>query len=118
MRIIDPVLKENIAKAMSDSHIRRIVWATVAKAKSATDLSAQLEIPIRTVYRYARTLSQLGILTAESSLLLRGGGKYVLYRSMVTSIMVKYEGDMIEVDLVPNEGILERFMRFWSYMGR
>lgn len=41
----------------------------------------------------------------------------MLYRSMVKTVMIKYEGNVFEVDLLPNEGILGRFMRFWSYMG-
>lgn len=103
---------------MSDRDVRRILLATVEEARAATDLFEELGIPLRTVYRHLEELKKLGLVTGERSALLDGGGKYVLYRSMVKSITVRYEGDMPEVDLVPNEGILGRFMRFWSYMGR
>jgi predicted transcriptional regulator len=118
MRINDPALKENLAKSMSDSHLRRILSATVVKAKSGAELSAELGIPVRSLYRYIKDLSELGLLTVERSSFPHGGGKFDLYRSMVRSVTVKYEGNTVEIDLLPNEGILERFMRFWTYMGR
>jgi DNA-binding transcriptional ArsR family regulator len=118
LRINDSTLKERVAEAMSDPQHRRIISATVAKAKSAIEIANELGIPIRSVYRYARTLSSLGILTAESQLILHKGGKETLYRSMVRAVVIRCEGENLEVDLLPNEGILERFLRFWSYMGR
>jgi transcription initiation factor IIE alpha subunit len=118
MRINDPALKENLVKSISDSHLRRILSATIPKAKSSTELSAELRIPVRSLYRYIKDLSELGLLTVERSSFPHGGGKYDLYRSMVRSVTVKYEGNSVEIDLLPNEGILERFMRFWTYMGR
>jgi predicted transcriptional regulator len=118
MRINDPTVKENLAKSISDSHLRRILTATTTKAKSGAELSAELGIPLRSLYRYIKDLSKLGLLTVERSSFPHGGGKYELYRSMVRSMTVKYEGNTVEIDLLPNEGILERFMRFWTYMGR
>lgn len=117
MRVHDAALKEKLAEAAADPNLRRAVSATIEKAKSVTELSAELGIPVRSVYRYIRDLSELGLLTAEKWRFLHGGGKYALYRSMVKSVTVRY-GSILEVDLVPNEGILDRFMRFWSYMGR
>jgi DNA-binding transcriptional ArsR family regulator len=118
LRINDPALKERIAEAMSDPQHRRIVSATLAKAKSATEIAKELGISTRSAYRHAKNLSQLGILTAESQLILIKGGKETLYRSMVRSVMIRCEGENLEVDLQPNEGIMDRFLRFWSYMGR
>ncbi len=118
MRINNSALRESVATAMSDSNLCRIISTTIAKAKSSTELSAELGTPVRSIYRYVKGLSELGLLTVESCSFPDRGGKYDLYRSMVRSVTVKYEGSTLEVDLVPNEGILERFMRFWTYMGR
>lgn len=117
MRIDDADLKEKLAEAAADQDLRKALSATIEKAKSVTELSAELGIPVRTTYRYVGDLCKLGLVTAERWRFLHGGGKYALYRSMVRSIVVTYGSDL-EVDLVPNEGILGRFMRFWSYMGR
>ena len=117
MRVDDAALKEKLANAAADPNLRRTVSATIEKAKSVTELSVELGIPVRSVYRYIRDLSELGLLTVDKWHFMHGGGKYALYRSMVKSVTITY-GTTLEVDLVPNEGILERFMRFWSYMGR
>jgi predicted ArsR family transcriptional regulator len=103
---------------MSDPQLRRIVSATVAKAKPATQIAEELGISTRSVYRHTQNLSELGILTTESWSFLSNGGKEKLYRSMVRAVAIKCEGDDLEVDLQPNEGIMDRFLRFWSYMGR
>lgn len=111
-------MKEGIAQAMSNSDHRRIVAATIGKSKSVAELATELSISARSLYRYTKNLSQLGILVPEGLALLDKGGKYALYRSMVRSVTIKCNGEDIEVDLEPNEGILDRFVRFWSYMGR
>lgn len=111
-------MKEGIAKAMSNSDHRRIVAATIGRSKSVAELAAELGISARSLYRYAKDLSDLGILVPEGLALLDKGGKYALYRSMVRSVTVRWSGENVEVDLEPNEGILDRFIRFWSYMGR
>lgn len=117
MRIQDSDLGGKIAEAAAVPIVRRTLLATIKEAKSATQLSEELGIPVRTVYRYIRDLSEIGLLAAESWHYLCGGGKYALYRSMVRSVTVEY-GSTLEVDLIPNEEILRRFMRFWSYLGR
>lgn len=118
MRINDPALTQQIAKAMSDPQIRRIVAATIAGAKSATEIAAELGMPTRSVYRHTTNLTKLGILTAQSQSIFDKGGKETLYRSMIRAVIIKCEGENVELDLQPNEGIMERFLRFWSYMGR
>jgi predicted transcriptional regulator len=108
--------KEDLAKAFSDSNVRRIVAATLDEPKSANQLSTLLNLPNRSLYRYVDELCKLGVLAKERMVVRESGGKFVLYRSMVKSITLKYETDGLEVDLIPNEKILERFLRFWSYM--
>lgn len=118
MRINNTSIKVKLAKAMADPDICRIVSSTALEAKSAANLSVELGIPMRSIYRYIENLNKLGILTSEDSILMGKGGRYAQYRSMVKSIMIKYEDGISEVDLIPNESILEKFQRFWNYMGR
>jgi predicted transcriptional regulator len=103
---------------MSDPQLRRIISATLATAKPVTQIAEELGMSTRSVYRHAQNLSELGILTTESWSFLNKGGKEKLYRSMVRSVVIECEGEDLEVDLQPNEGIMDRFIRFWSYMGR
>lgn len=118
MRVNDLTTSQKLVEIMSDLQVRRLVSATIAKAKSAAELSEELTIPIRSIYRYIEQLCELGLLCSERSALISKGGKYTLYRSLVKTVTVIYDGDKIEVDLIPNEGLLGKFMRFWTYMGR
>jgi|SRR5208283_5934706 len=119
MRIKDPEIMERIIKALTDSGTRGVLRTTVSSPKSAAQLAEELEMPIRTVYRHITDLCELGLLTSERGMLIESGGKYVLYRSMVKSLTFMYnsEKDSLDVDIIPNENILGKFMRFWSYMG-
>ncbi len=116
MRINDPELRERLVVVVSDPQARKIVSSTISRAKSVNELAEELKIPVRGVYRYIDDLNKLGLVTAEHSVLLEGGGKYRSYRSMVRSIIIKYEEDFIDVELIPNEGIQGKFLRFWNYM--
>ncbi len=42
-----------------------------------------------------------------------------MYRSIVKSIQLRYDGltNTVEVDLVPNDTMLDKFFRFWTMMG-
>jgi predicted transcriptional regulator len=109
--------KEHFARIFSDPNVRRIVAATTDEPKSANQLSNLLNLHNRSLYRYLDELCKLGVLAKERMVILESGGKYVLYRSMVKSVTLRYASNILEVDVVPNEKILERFLRFWSYMG-
>lgn len=118
MRIRDPGLIEKMMTALTDSAIRRVLCATISSPKSAAQLSEELQIPIRSVYRHITDLCELGLLTSERAILIDSGGKFVLYRSMVKSVSITYDSqkNSFDVDLIPNETILGKFMRFWNYM--
>ena len=120
MHVKDQALIDKMVRTLSDPGVRKVLSATVVSAKSATNLSEELGIPVRSIYRYISDLSELGLLTGERGMLIDTGGKYVLYRSMVKSLTFLYnsERDSLDVDIIPNENILGKFMRFWSYMGR
>lgn len=119
MRVNDPAITEKMVRALTDSGMRKVLNATVVSPKSAAALSEELGIPIRSIYRYISDLSELGLLTSEQTMLIDSGGKYLLYRSMVKQVGIAYDSEknVFNVDIVPNENILGKFMRFWTYMG-
>lgn len=110
---------EKMIRVLSDQGARSVLVFTVTSPKSAAELSEQLGIPIRSTYRHITDLCDLGLLAGERSALIESGGKSVLYRSMVKSVTLEYDNvkDSFDVNLVPNENILDRFVRFWGYMG-
>jgi predicted transcriptional regulator len=92
----------------------------VEHAKSVSDISTELALPARSVYRYTERLCELGLLATERNVMINTGGKYSLFRSMVQSVAFTYDvqTNNFEIDLTPNRNILDKFLRFWSYLGR
>jgi predicted transcriptional regulator len=118
MQIYDQLRKEKIVKILSETEARMVIKATIQSSKSAAQISSELGLPSRSTYRYINDLCGVGLLTRDQNILLDGGGKYVLYRSMVKSVSLKYDSiaNTVEVDLIPNDTILDKFFRFWTYM--
>ena len=119
MRIKEAAKNEAIIRALAEPDCRRIISLTMSRPLPVAEVSAELGIPVRSVYRYMGDLCDLGLMTGERGVIVEGGGKYQLYRSMVRAVNLTYasEKNLLEIDLLPNEGILDRFLRFWTYMG-
>ena len=120
VRIQDQERMQKMIVLLTEADARRILPLTVDKAKSVSDMSQELNLPARSVYRYTEQLCSLGLLAPERNVLIDTGGKYSLFRSMVRTVAMTYdvESNSFDVDLTPNQNILDKFLRFWSYMGR
>lgn len=105
-------------KILGDAETRKVMNATIQESKSAAQISEELGLPSRSAYRHISDLCEVGLLARDRNILLHGGGKYVLYRSMVKSVSLRYDSlaDTVEVDLIPNDTILDKFFRFWAYL--
>lgn len=93
--------KDAILEVMSDKYCRAILENTLEKPKSAMEISAETRIPISTVYRRLQTLHDNKLLGISGSIS-EDGKKYFLYKSKVKAISTKYQGGMIEIEIVPN----------------
>jgi len=118
MQINDSLRKEKIMRILGETEARKVLNATIQTSKSVAQISEELSIPSRSAYRHVNDLCEVGLLTRDRNILIDGGGKYVLYRSMVKSVSLKYDSlaNAVEVDLIPNDTILDKFLRFWTYM--
>jgi predicted DNA-binding ArsR family transcriptional regulator len=90
-----------IVNALSDEYSRKIIAATVPKAKSPEQISEEQGIPVSTCYRRIHDLLTLSIIHV-SRIDLANGKKSVLYKSAYKNILVKFESNELAVDLVPN----------------
>ncbi len=119
MQINDPLRKERIVKMLGETEARMVINATIQAPKSVAQISEELGLPSRTAYRQISDLCEVGLLTRDRNILLDGGGKYALYRSIVKSVSLRYDAvtNAVEVDVIPNEAILDKFFRFWTQMG-
>ena len=111
--------RERILGLLLETDARKVLPLTVNNSKSVAALSEELNLPQRSVYRYAVELCELGLLAPDKCVLLRTGGKYSMFKSMVKTVTLTYDvqGNSLEVDLIPNDSILDKFLRYWSMMG-
>jgi len=100
-RIEDPDRKEAIVEMLSDKYCRAILTATMNVPKSAMDLATDTKIPISTIYRRLQMLHD-GKLVNISGLISDDGKKLFLYKSKVRGITTAFDGDKIEVEIIPN----------------
>ena len=101
-RKIEDDKKQAILEMVSDKYCRAILTATMEKPKSATEITAETGIPISTIYRRLQTLHDNKIVRISGSIN-EDGKKYFLYKSKVKAILTNFNGDFIEMEIVPNK---------------
>jgi len=100
-KIEDDQKKEAILGIVSDRYCRQILYSTIDKPKSVMEISYENKIPISTVYRRIQTLHD-NKLVKVSGLISSEGKKYFLYKSKVKAILSSYDGNQIEIQVIPN----------------
>jgi len=100
-KIEDDQKKEAILDIVSDRYCRQILYSTIDRPKSVMEISYENKIPISTVYRRIQTLHD-NKLVGVSGLISSEGKKYFLYKSKVKAIMSSYDGNQIEIQVIPN----------------
>lgn len=93
--------KEALFKIISDKYCRSILSSTMDSPKSAMIISADEGIPISTVYRRLQILFENKLLRITGSIS-TDGKKYFLYKSKVKAISAAFNGNNIEIEVVPN----------------
>ncbi len=116
MRLQDEAAKDKVLKALADEYSRIIILSTIQKAKSAVELSSEKNLPISTVYRRLHELEEAKLVAIERSMITEDGKKFDLYRSTVASVSVSFNPGSTEVEIVPNEDMVAKFVRLWGYM--
>jgi len=100
-KIEDDQKKEAILGIVSDRYCRQILFSTIDRPKSVMEISYENKIPISTVYRRIQTLHD-NKLVKVSGLISSDGKKYFLYKSKVKAILSSYDGNQIEIQVIPN----------------
>ena len=100
-KIEDEQRKEAILNIISDKYCRQILYSTIDRPKSAIEISSENKIPISTVYRRIQTLHDNKLVGVTGSISSEGK-KYFLYKSKVKAISSSYDGNEIEIQVVPN----------------
>ncbi len=100
-RIEDQEKKDAILELVSDKYCRTILKSTMAKPMSAMDIVKETKIPISTVYRRLQDLHDNKLLRISGQIS-DDGKKLFLYKSRVRAISSTFDGNQIEIEIVPN----------------
>jgi len=93
--------KEGILEILADKYCRAIIAATMDRPKCAIEISSETKIPISTVYRRLQFLFDNKILRISGTIS-DDGKKYFLYKSRIKAISTNFNGNFVEVEIVPN----------------
>jgi len=99
-KIEDDSRKEAILDIMSDKYCREILNTTLDKPMSAMEIARESKIPISTIYRRLQNLHDNKLLGISGSI--SEGGKKYLYKSEVKGILAYFNGNNLEINIVPN----------------
>jgi len=100
-KIEDQEKKDAILELVSDKYCRAILKTTMVKPKSAMEIATDTKIPISTVYRRLQDLHDNKLLRVSGQIS-DDGKKLFLYKSKVKAISSTFDGNLIEIEIVPN----------------
>jgi len=99
--IYDEKRKSKILEIISDEYCRKILSITMKEHKSVIEISKETMIPISTLYRRVQMLHDEKLMRISGTLN-EDGKKSFLYKSKIKSISTFFNGDFIEIEVVPN----------------
>jgi len=116
MRITGQNVRDALIRALADEYSRKILLATIDRARSVDELSETEKIPISTAYRRVNEMRDVGILTVEKTIITDDGKKFELYRSSFRSVRLQLNQGEIVLDVELNEDVATRLSRLWASM--
>ncbi len=93
---------QKVIAALTNVESRAILFATIKKGRSATDLSQKLQIPLSTVYKKVSELVELALLSEHASFR-DDVGKVKVYTSRIRAAEIHIKKLEPRVVLIPNK---------------
>lgn len=100
-RVEDDSEKDAVLDIVSDKYCRKILEYTTYNPKTAVEISRMCTIPISTVYRRLQDLQDNKMLRVSGAIS-EDGKKYFMYKSKIKEISSSFNGDSLQVTIVPN----------------
>ena len=76
-------ITQKVIEALADAESRSIIFSTIRKGKTATELSSVLKIPLSSVYKKLSDLENLTLIKVEKTILSEKGRRFKVYRSRI-----------------------------------
>jgi predicted transcriptional regulator len=107
-------LRQAILSALADEEMVKILNCSMFKSIPVNDIIKECDIPHTTAYRKIKWLLERGLLLIDKIEITSDGKKYSLVRSVLKSLVVKYEYNSLiieaEYNLNAAEKLTERFL--------
>ena len=87
---------------LADAEARAILFSTVRRGKTATELSYDLKIPLSSVYKKISDLEGLTLIRVEKIRLSEKGRKFKVYRSRISKADISIKKPEPVLRLIPN----------------
>ena len=94
---------QKVIEALADAESRSILFSTIKKGKTASDLSQQLKIPLSSVYKKLTDLEELTLIQVEKWLLSDKGRKFKVYKSRISKADITIKKPEPSLYLIPNQ---------------
>ena len=76
-------ITQKVIEALADAESRAIVFSTIRKGKTASNLSDSLKIPLSSVYKKLADLEALTLIKVEKTILAENGKRFKIYKSRI-----------------------------------
>jgi predicted transcriptional regulator len=107
-------LKQAMLSALADEEMIKILNCSICRAIPVNNIIKECNIPHTTAYRKINWLLDKGLLLIDKIEITSDGKKYSLIRSVLKSLLVRYEYNSLiveaEYDLDAAEKLTERFL--------
>lgn len=99
-------LKQDILTALADQEMLKILNLSMYYSKSVNDIIRQSDISYTTAYRKIKWLLDKELLVVDKINLSSEGKKYTTFRSVLKSIIIRYQQDEIIVEAEENVDLI------------
>ena len=90
-------------ESLADAEARAILFSMVKKAKTASELSYELKIPLSSVYKKLTDLEELTLIEVEKIIMSDKGRKFKVYRSRISKADISIKKPEPSLALIPNK---------------
>ena len=96
-------IAQKIIESLADAESRAILFSTIKKGKTVTDLSYTLKIPLSSVYKKLSKLEELSLIQVEKWTLSDKGRKFKVYKSLISKAYITIKKSEPSINLVANK---------------
>ncbi|MFB5605204.1 MAG: helix-turn-helix domain-containing protein [Nitrosarchaeum sp.] len=93
---------QKVIESLADSESRAILFSTIKKAMTASELSEKLKIPLSSVYKKLNDLEELTLIEVEKWMISDKGRKFKMYRSRISKADISIRKPEPVLNLLPN----------------